>query len=113
VVNEVILFTLLLVKLIAYLSMEIEPNSVQLTSGVIALKVRNGSELLNEGLGELLGLVLVARDNVVAFKCLVDIELVVEVNGHAEEISHFLSGSVVAVAGGVEGREAGTVLAPF
>jgi hypothetical protein len=93
--------------------MEIEPNSVQLTSGVIALKVRNGSELLNEGLSELFGLVLVARDNVMAFKCLVDVELVVEVNGHTEEISHFLSGGVVAVARGVEGREAGTVLAPF
>lgn len=93
--------------------MEIEPNSIQFPGGVIALKVRNGSELLHEGLGELFGLVLVARDNVVAFKCLVDIELVVEVNGHAEEISHFLSGGVVAVAGGVEGREAGTVLAPF
>lgn len=105
--------TILHVNFIAYLSMEIEPNSVQCTSGVIALKVRNGTELLDKGLGELFGLVLVARDNVVAFKSLVDIELVVEVNGHAEEISHFLSGGVVAVAGGVESREAGTVLAPF
>jgi hypothetical protein len=112
-VNELFHLLLLLVNVNAYLSMEIEPNSVQLASGVIALKIRNGSKFLNEGLGELFGLVLVARDNVVAFESLVDIELVIEVNGHAEEISHFLSGLVVAVARGIESREARTVLTPF
>lgn len=96
-----------------YLGMEVQPDSVQGTGSGVALQVGNSAELLDESLGVLLALVSVARHDTVALQSLVDVVLVVEVNGHTVEVGNFLVLGVLGVALGLESGKACTVLVPF
>ena len=67
-------------KIGAYLGVEVQPDGIQSSSGIVALQVGGCLELLDKRIGDLSALVSVTRGNTMTCKSLVNVVFVVEVD---------------------------------